>query len=110
MDTTSIIMSTSTTSTTTSVTNNYVVGDGVGGDGNGVQGDDQKENKSTFDTITNKGGHFYESAMFYILLSICLLTCFGIIGCVVRSQRKDNAQVEGTGDVEEDIEPLQFED
>ncbi len=56
--------------------------------------------------MTNKGGHFYESTMFYILLAIGLMTCLGILTCVMRSQKKANAQIEEG--VQE--EPLEFQE
>eukprot|EP00486_Rosalina_sp_Unknown_P005145 CAMPEP_0201571096 /NCGR_PEP_ID=MMETSP0190_2-20130828/13699_1 /ASSEMBLY_ACC=CAM_ASM_000263 /TAXON_ID=37353 /ORGANISM="Rosalina sp." /LENGTH=280 /DNA_ID=CAMNT_0047995377 /DNA_START=92 /DNA_END=931 /DNA_ORIENTATION=- len=43
-----------------------VVDDGTNDEGDGVGNNNEKENRSGFDVIINKGGHFYESTMFYI--------------------------------------------
>ena len=99
----------------------YTIGDGtstnddeaVGGEGN-----DEKENRSDFDVIINKGGHFYESTMFYILLGIFIVTFCGIIVCVYKHSKNrmingdedENGNGNGNGDGRDiqDEEPSEF--
>ena len=110
--------STTTTTTTTSGTdntNNYViVNDDDDNEVDGGGSNDKNSDRSTFDAMTNKGGHFAESAMFYILLAFCMLTIVCIIGCVYKhSQEKSGVAAENDEvDVEEGVveEPIQFEE
>jgi len=45
---------------------------------------EEQQADNTWHTITNRGGHFYESTVFYVLLAISALTCISVVGCVVK--------------------------
>jgi len=111
-----ITLSTTTTTTTTSTTNYVVSNDDGANDQNGGQSNDKNRDGSTFDAMTNRGGHFAESAMFYILLTFCALTICCIVGCVIKHSQKRVAQPNdddgNVDDIEEGVvvdQPLQFE-
>lgn len=96
-----------TTTTATTTTQQQPQNDGD----NNQETNNKKESRNTFDTITNKGGHFYESAMFAILLTFSVLTCLGIIGCVIKHSKKEQGDetIAIEGDVEQE-EPSEFEE
>jgi len=45
---------------------------------------EEQQADNTWHTITNRGGHFYESTVFFVLLAISALTCISVVGCVVK--------------------------
>eukprot|EP01083_Nonionella_stella_P288918 983169_1 len=115
--TTSTTAESSTTQTSTQTSEYAVNNDDDDSDGvNNQYGEEnKKENRNTFDTMTNKGGHFHESTMFFMLLSLCVLTCLGIVGCVYKHSKQQDAQIEGDAEDVEDVEqvheePLEFEE
>ena len=75
--------------------------------GDGIENNNEKENRSNFDVIINKGGHFYESTMFYILLSIFVITFCGIIICVYKHS-KNRMMDDDHGMNDDDEEPSEF--
>jgi len=65
---------------------------------------DEQQTDDTW-TITNQGGHFYESTVFYVLLAVSALTCISVVGCVVKLS-KGAQSMEGSLDLhEEPLEP-----
>eukprot|EP00484_Ammonia_sp_Unknown_P024484 CAMPEP_0197024266 /NCGR_PEP_ID=MMETSP1384-20130603/4854_1 /TAXON_ID=29189 /ORGANISM="Ammonia sp." /LENGTH=1024 /DNA_ID=CAMNT_0042452623 /DNA_START=89 /DNA_END=3163 /DNA_ORIENTATION=- len=65
----------------------YNIVDNDDGSNNGVETNPETENRNTFDTITNKGGHFYESVMFYLLIGIFALTAVCIVVCIIKHSK-----------------------
>jgi len=71
-------------------------------------GNDEQQSENTWHTITNRGGHFYESTVFYVLLAISALTCVSVVGCVIKLS-KGTVSANELGLHEEPLEPADWD-
>merc|ERR1719361_2823004 len=70
---------------------------------------EEQQTDGTWHTITNQGGHFYESTVFYVLLAVSALTCISVVGSVVKLS-KGAQSMEGSLDLhEEPLEPSDWD-
>jgi len=69
---------------------------------------DEQPSDSAWHTITNRGGHFYESTVFYVLLAISALTCISVVGCVVKLS-KGSSSARSLDLHEEPLEPADWD-
>jgi len=73
--------------------------------GENQSGTEDEQTDNPWNTITNEGGHFYESTVFFVLLAVSALTCISVVGCVVKLS-KGAQSLEGSLDLhEEPLEP-----